>query len=360
MTAEVTVGALGALGPSAPSFRVRTGIPSAELQRYGVAIRHLPLLSDDEDRRFHDGGPAPRVDIALRARSRLRRTLRENADWQVSLVQRQVDLFPTLGLERLAARGRRLVLDVDDAIWLDRSREARGHALAALKGTPRKLRWLAGHANVVIAGNELLAEWLSRYSRDVVVIPSLVDHREIPTRRHEQRDTVVLGWIGSRSTAASLSQLRVALSRLASQSGEVALELLTVGGRAPEVPGIRVRSEPWSESREAEFLREVDIGLMPLPNDSWTRGKCAYKALQYMAAGIPVVADDVGVSAKVIGHEQAGLIAHDDDEWARSLATLVEDPELRTRLGSKGRQQVEEGYSVERWAPRLAEVLRGP
>ena len=360
MKAEITVGALGALGPSAPSFRVRTGIPSAELERYGVAIRHLPLLTEDEDRRFHDGGPVPRVDIALRARARLRRMLRDNADWQVSLVQRQVDLLPTLGLERLAARRHRLVLDVDDAIWLDRSREARGHALAALKGTARKVRWLAGHADAVIAGNDLLAEWLSRHSRHVVVIPSLVEHRTVPIRQHEQRDTVVLGWIGSRSTAASLARLRAPLSALANQAGEIGLELVVVGGVAPEIPGIRVRSEAWSEPREAEFLREVDIGLMPLPDDEWTRGKCAYKALQYMAAGIPVVADDVGVSAKVIGHGQAGLIAHDDDEWTRSLATLVEDPELRKQLGGKGRRQVEEGYSVERWAPRLAEVLRGP
>jgi glycosyltransferase involved in cell wall biosynthesis len=150
------------------------------------------------------------------------------------------------------------------------------------------------------------------------------------------------------------------LARLASQAGGVEFELLTVGGHAPEIPGIRVRSEPWSESREAEFLRKVDIGLMPLPDDEWTRGKCAYKALQYMAAGIPVVADDVGVSAKVIGHQRAGLIAHGDDQWTRSLATLAADPQLRARLGAKGRQQVEESYSVERWAPRLAEVLRGP
>jgi glycosyltransferase involved in cell wall biosynthesis len=328
------------------------------LQRYGVAIRHLPLLSEPEDRRFHAGG-VPRLDIALRARARLRRTLRDDADWEVSLIQRQVDLLPTLGLERLAARAPRVVLDVDDAIWLDRSREARGHALAVLKGTPRKLRWLARNADTVIAGNELLAEWLSRHSRNVVVIPSLVDPREIPMRRHEQGDRVVLGWIGSRSTAASLSRLRVPLSDLASHSGDLRFELLAVGGAAPDVPGIRVRSEPWNESREAEFLREVDIGLMPLPDDEWTKGKCAYKALQYMAAGIPVVADDVGVSAQVIGHDQAGLIAHDDDEWTRSLAALAADSQLRTRLGRKGRQQVETGYSVERWAPRLAEVLRG-
>jgi glycosyltransferase involved in cell wall biosynthesis len=137
------------------------------------------------------------------------------------------------------------------------------------------------------------------------------------------------------------------------------IELLVVGGRAPEVSGLRVTSEPWSEEVERNFLRQVDIGLMPLPNNAWTRGKCAYKALQYMAAGIPVVADDVGISARVIGHERGGLIARQLDDWVQHMATLAENPRLRARLGRTGRQRIEEGYSVERWAPELAALIRG-
>ena len=95
-----------------------------------------------------------------------------------------------------------------------------------------------------------------------------------------------------------------------------------MGGSAPDVPGLRVREEAWSEEAEKRFLAEVDIGLMPLPDNAWTRGKCAYKALQYMAAGIPVVADDVGVSAEVIGHEQGGLIVPAGGDWAEPLRTL--------------------------------------
>jgi glycosyltransferase involved in cell wall biosynthesis len=344
-TGTVTVGALGALGAQSPSFRVRTRIPSAELGRHGVAMRHLPLFSAYEDQQFHDGA-------ALRQ-------IASGADWDVALIQRQVDLLPGLGLERLATADRRLVFDVDDAIWLDRSGAAGGHRLAILKGTSRKVRWLASRADAVIAGNELLAEWLSRYSSNVAVVPSLVEHRDIAPRVHEPGDRLVVGWIGSASTAPLLARIVDPIGRLAAAARDVRIEFLSVGGRPPAIPGVRVRSEPWSEAGERAFLREVDVGVMPLEDSEWARGKCSYKALQYMAAAIPVVADDVGVSARVIGHDEGGLVAQSPDQWVEDLVALARDPRLRARLGTAGRLRVRNDYSVERWAPRLASLLRG-
>ena len=358
--ATVSVLALGALGAEAPSFRVRTRLPSAELGNYGVAMRHLPLFTAQQDRLFHEAGTARRIDVLLSARTRLRRQLVAGGDWDVTLIQRQVDLLPGLGLERRAAGNRRVVLDVDDAIWLDhRFGEAGGHRLAALKGTSRKVRWLATRADVVIAGNDLLGDWLSRYSSSVAVVPSLVEHREIAPRIHQPRDRLVVGWIGSASTAPLLERVVVPLRRLAAAVPDLEIEFLAVGGRAPAVPGLRVRSERWSEDREREFLRQADIGVMPLEDSEWFRGKCSYKALQYMAAGIPVVADDVGVSARVIGHEESGLIARGADQWVEHLVALARDPRLRARLGAAGRLRVQKDFSVERWAPRLASLLRG-
>ncbi len=356
---DVTVGAFGALGPDAPSFRVRTKIPGAELERLGVHLQHYPLLNKAQDELLHRGSPPRRLQAALQARRALRRRLSgANGQLDVALVQRQVDLLPTLALERLVSKDRRLVLDVDDAIWLDASPDAGGHRLAMLKGTPRKVRWLAERADTVIAGNDLLAEWLSRYSQNVVVVPSLVEHREIPPREHRETEHIVLGWIGSASTSPSLKSLRKPLSELVEARPDLKVELLAVGGEAPEVEGASVRSEPWSEERERDFLRRVDIGLMPLADNAWTRGKCAYKALQYMAAGIPVVADDVGVSATVIGHERGGLVARSEAEWTEHLSILAAEPNLRARLGSGGRERVAEGFSVEAWAPTLARILQ--
>jgi glycosyltransferase involved in cell wall biosynthesis len=355
------VGAFGALGPQAPSFRVRTKIPGPELERLGVRMHHYPLLSQAQDDLLHSGSAARGLQAALQARRDLRRRVESiDGELDVALVQRQVDLFPSLALERLVARDRPVVLDVDDAIWLDTSAGARGHRLARLKGTARKVRWLAERAESVVAGNELLAEWLSQHSRTVVVVPSLVEHREVPVRQHAAGDRSLLGWIGSPSTAPSLKRLQEPLRDLASRHPELNVELLVVGGEAPEVEGAAVRTEPWSEDRERDFLEKVDIGLMPLPDDAWTRGKCAYKALQYMAAGIPVVADDVGVSAQVIGHERGGLIAGSTADWVEHLSTLATDPNLRGSIGAEGRKRVAEGFSVEAWAPTLAEILHGP
>jgi glycosyltransferase involved in cell wall biosynthesis len=356
----VSVGAFGALGPQAPSFRVRTKIPSAELARHGVELRHFPLLDERQDAALHGGSQIARVQAILHARRGLRRRLKAlDGELDVAMVQRQVDLLPTLALERRVADRRRLVLDVDDAIWLDSSREAGGHRLALLKGTERKLRWLAGRADTVIAGNKTLAGWLERYAREVIVVPSVVEHRDITPRRHAQTGRIVLGWLGSPSTAPALAALREPLRELGSKEGGIELELLVVGGEPPDAPGIQVRAERWSEEREREFLQTVDIGLMPLPDNAWTRGKCAYKALQYMAAGIPVVADDVGISAAVIGHGHGGLIARDTSAWTTHLRRLAGDADLREKLGQTGRDRVARDFSVETWAPTLAEILRG-
>jgi len=359
VTDRLAVGAFGALGPLAPSFRVRTRIPAAELAIHGIDMRFLPLLDEEQDRAVHQGSLARRLQAAFQARRGLRRRLQADGDrLEVALVQRQVDLSPSLGLERRVADGRRLVLDVDDAIWLDSSPDAGGHRLARLKGTARKLRWLAERADAVVAGNDLLADWLGRYSANVVVVPSLVEHREIPARDHEAGKRVLIGWLGSPSTVPALRRLVAPLSRLAADASTEA-ELLVMGGSAPEVPGLPVREESWSEAAERRFLAEVDIGLMPLPDNAWTRGKCAYKALQYMAAGIPVVADDVGVSAQVIGHERGGLIVPAGGDWVEPLRELGSDARMRSQLGRTGRDRVAEGYSVEAWAPVLAHVLRG-
>lgn len=354
----VRVLASAAQGPLAPAFRIRTLLPRAELRRHGVEIEPHPLFTEREAARFADAGPASRARILLGARRRLGGRLRAvGGRCETALVQRQVDMLPARGLERLVVRGRRLVLDVDDAIWLDTSAAAVGHPLAFLKDSRRKVAWLARRADAVLAGNEILADWLSRRSDRVEVVPSLVDVREVAARDHADGPTAVWGWIGSRSTAVHLGQLAGVLDRAARSLPDREVELLVVGGPAPAVPGMRVRELAWSEAVETEALARIDVGLMPLPDTPWTRGKCSYKALQYMSAGIPVVADDVGVSAQVISG--AGIVAAQRDDWIEALVGLSRDAELRRSLGQQGRQRVAADFSVERWAPRIAHALRG-
>jgi glycosyltransferase involved in cell wall biosynthesis len=356
----VRVLASGAQGPSAPGFRIRMQLPSAQLRRHGVAIEPLLLFTDEEARAFATSGVAARTRILLGARRRLKRRISTaGSGCTTAFVQRQVDMLPTRQLERLIAKGRRLVLDIDDAVWFDTAPEAGGHPLAFLKDSRRKVAWLAQRSDAVLAGNDILAEWLSTHSSRVRVVPSLVDPRAVAVREHTDARTVVWGWIGSRSTAVHLRALSDVLGRAARELPDRDVEVLVVGGPAPEVPGARVRELAWTQAVESDALGRIDIGLMPLPDTPWTRGKCSYKALQYMNAGIPVVADDVGVSAQVIADGEGGIIARGRDDWVDALVRLSRDASLRRSLGEGGRRRVVAGFSVERWAPEIAAALRG-
>jgi glycosyltransferase involved in cell wall biosynthesis len=357
--ARIKVAAVGAQGPNAPAFRVRTQVPAAELGAHGIDVVAFPLFSPRLDERFHNGSSVTRARALLAARRGLVARMGDAiADCQTTLIQRQVDILPLRRLEQLAAAERRLVLDIDDAVWFDGAISAGGHRLAFLKGTAAKLRWLAERADHVVAGNEYLAEWLQGSTERVTVVPSLVAPERVALRRHAPSDRVTLGWIGSSSTTGYLTGLVPVLERLAAVAPQIAWELRVVGATAPQVRGMACRSAGWSEAAETALLARMDIGLMPLPDNRWTRGKCAYKALVYMSAGIPVVADDVGVTAAVIGHERAGLVAASRDDWIAAILELARDAALRARIGAEGRRRVEEGYSTRVWAPHLAAILR--
>ncbi len=331
-----------------------------ELTRYGVRLEPLVLFTEDEVDAFYRSGFRQRAILLLGARRRFaNRLLNSTCGQSVALIQRQADLLPGLGLERRAVSGRRLVWDVDDAIWLDTSTAAGGHRLSAFKGTKRKVKWLASRADCIIAANAYLADFLSQYSSRVTIVPSVVETRSVKPRCHEDGPELVLGWIGSSTTAPYLERLSSVLPRVSKELSGRSVRLLLVGGTLPPQNGCLVESVPWSVDREFEALKRIDVGLMPIPDNAWTRGKSAYKALQYMAAGIPVVGDDVGVASTVIGPGQGGFVVRGDDEWVEALATLARHTDLRTRLGKQGRRRVEENFSVTRWAPVVAGILKG-
>lgn len=356
----IRVAAVSAQSSHAPAFRVRTQLPAAELAGHGIEIVPFALFSPRLDERFHEHGTVSSARALLAARRGLGRRMRDAiGDCETTLVQRQVDILPSCRLERIATGDRRLVLDVDDAVWLDATPQAGGHRLAVLKGTAGKIRWLAERADHVVAGNAHLAEWLQRATARVSVVPSLVACERVALRRHVQSERITLGWIGSMSTARYLAELRALLVRLTAAAPELTWELRCVGAEAPDVPGIICRSARWSEAAERDLLARIDIGLMPLPDDAWTRGKCAYKALVYMSAGVPVVADNVGVTAAVVGPERSGFVADTRAEWTSALVELARDADLRARMGAEGRRRVEKGFSTRAWAPRLAAILRG-
>jgi glycosyltransferase involved in cell wall biosynthesis len=172
------------------------------------------------------------------------------------------------------------------------------------------------------------------------------------------REQTVIGWIGSPATQKYLLDIRHALAQVCAEHNA---RLLLIGANAQMVDalaGIPVERVEWSEDTEAATIARMDIGIMPLIDGPWERGKCGYKLIQYMASGLPVVASPVGVNVDIVRQGENGYLAADDAAWADALQRLVKDASLRQRMGSAGREQVEREYSLAAQAPRLAAVLR--
>ncbi len=245
------------------------------------------------------------------------------------------------------------VYDFDDAIFL-RPPYSANRAWDWLR-PPSRVASTARGARAVIVGNEYLAEHARRWNERVTIIPTPVDtERHRPRRTERPTGPLVLGWVGSQTTAPYLRLMDDALTAIAKRHDVV---VRVVGGRYDH-PSARVEELPYDLDREPADLESFDIGLLPEPDDGWTRGKGAFKALLYMATGLPVVASRVGVNPDVVLSGETGFCVDTTDEWVRALEQLLSDPELRLRMGSSGRQRVVERYSLAIQAPRLARVLR--
>jgi glycosyltransferase involved in cell wall biosynthesis len=167
---------------------------------------------------------------------------------------------------------------------------------------------------------------------------------------------VTIGWSGSASTLAHLRPLMPALERVVATHGS-RVRIRVMGDPAFEHPPLGLRGEAWSPTAEVQLLQEMDVGLMPLPDDEWTRGKCGFKGLLSMAMGAATVMSPVGVNTEIVRHGENGFLAATEDEWVELLCRLVDDAALRARVGQAGRQTVVDRYSVRRWEETLAALL---
>jgi glycosyltransferase involved in cell wall biosynthesis len=349
--------AVSGQGPHAPSFRVRVMQLAGELSKEGIELAPVPEFSARQAELLATGSLLERAFTTASARLSLRRRVAQVADASVCLVQRHAAMWPTVGPELEAIGSRRFVLDVDDAIWID-GPGANGHPLALLKRGARRTRFLACRADHTIAATPYLAEWLSAAGGRVTVVPSLVDPRAVAARVHSDQREFVVGWIGSRTTAKYLERLAQPLEDLARRMPDREVRLLAVGGSPPPMRGVTIVERGWSEATEREALAQMDVGVMPLPDTPWTRGKAAYKAILYMSAGVPVVADDVGPVRDVVRDGDVGVVVRSQAEWALALDALS-DARERAALGARAREHVTRSFSVERWAPVVASILRG-
>ena len=248
-----------------------------------------------------------------------------------------------------------IVFDFDDAIFIPYKSPSNGF-LSYLKFFG-KTRSLCRLATQILAGNTYLADYARQFNSEVCLAPTTIDTDQYRPGDRERRegDVPVIGWTGSHSTLQHLQTAVPALSRLAKHHP---FRLVAIGADAPHIEGVRTESRPWRAETEVQDLLDIDVGIMPLPDDPWSRGKCGLKALQYMALGIPPVVSPVGVNTEIINENVNGLVAGTEEEWIEKLGSLLTDPALRNRLGQAARQTVEERYSARVVAPRVFEVFQ--
>jgi glycosyltransferase involved in cell wall biosynthesis len=225
---------------------------------------------------------------------------------------------------------------------------------------------MAGGCKGVIAGNHYLAEF-ARAARvppgvaddNVVVLPTPVDTSIIPARAKATRsDPLVIGWIGTRGNLSHLKQIAGPLATVCGRhNGKPAAVFRVVSDARPDLPGVPLEYKPWSAQSEIADLQGFDIGVMPLSDDLWTRGKGGFKLLQYMAAGAAAIASPIGINQDVVRHGVNGLLAADETDWGSGLQLLVGDPVFRERLAGAARETVERDYSLEAYNRRLAVFL---
>jgi glycosyltransferase involved in cell wall biosynthesis len=246
-----------------------------------------------------------------------------------------------------------IVFDFDDAILL-RHKPKNG----SYRSSTRKSRFerMLRLADAFSCGNRYLESLVAQTNKPTHITPSPVP-LDVPVRDNAALGgSVRMGWIGGRGNLDSLEKLGPVLTRLAEERDIV---LVVIADAAPRIEGVRVEEIAWTKESQERELARLDIGLMPIEDNPWNRGKCAYKLLQYMAAGVASVGSPVGMNAELIRNGENGLLATSEDEWFHALTTLVGDTKVRARLGRAGRETVERAYGYESVARGLAKFLEG-
>jgi glycosyltransferase involved in cell wall biosynthesis len=355
--------ALSSYPVEAASTRYRVSQFIKPLSERGISLTVRPFLDSDLQASLYNRVAWPRTAFGL-MRAALRRVAAigraQQAD--VLFVQREAMIFGPPVIEWLATRvlKRPMVLDLDDATYVSYTSPTYGKLGKALKWTGKTddlIKW----ATLVTCGNRAIASYVESKGAISRIIPTVVDTEVFRPSRRAQQSVPVLGWIGSHSTFPYLETIFPVLQDLA-RTNRFKVKLVGAGVKEVKIPGVEVESLEWKLDRELEDFQSLDIGLYPIDSgmyaENWAGGKSGFKAIQYMALGIPYVASPVGAS-KDIGEEGiTHFHATTREQWYEALLRLLSDSTLREEMGAAGRRHCVENYSLSEQARKLAEALR--
>jgi glycosyltransferase involved in cell wall biosynthesis len=326
---------------SAASARVRIVEMGSHLAHSGVAVDFQPSLSSAEYAATRAGGARKLVPLARGMARASRRP--SGGEGGLTLVHRLRSLLPSTRDQSTID-----VYDFDDALHIAPGERLSGRIKAESTRSVAHMRT----ARLVLAGNPTLADGARAFASRIEIVPSCVDPAAQPMRLHRDADTLTLGWVGSPSTAQYARPLLDSIARMIARGRNLRVVMM---GTEPLLDAAWIEYRPWTLAGERSLLSEIDVGLMPLPDNPWTRGKCGYKLLRYFAAGLPTIASPVGINSRLLAHGR-GVPASSGSQWARAVDLLAEVA-VRREMGRAARAFVEREYSYAVWAPRLAEVL---
>lgn len=261
----------------------------------------------------------------------------------------QKKLFSRAEQWYLRKKANKIIFDFDDAIMYTKSQ------FSTCARRYKRFRYIMDIADLVIAGNKYLAEFFGdEYAKKMVVIPTVVDVSGYLLHSRNNSD-VILGWIGTKSTQMYLDIIEPVFVKLVKKYPKVQIKI--VSDQTPRFRSNNIIWSKWDKDKELEDLSSFDIGLMPLRDDPWTKGKCGFKIIQYMATGLPVVCSPVGVNIEIVKNGVNGFFASSLAEWEENISRLIDDIDLYRKMSIAGRQTVEKGYNLAYWGPFMADLL---
>lgn len=344
-----------------PSFRYRVEQFLPYLREKGIEYRVSSFMSSQFYNFFYDRKKRDALKLlGFLAQGTLRRTLDVFRADSYDLIFVHLEGFPVGPpvFEWLCTRLKKpIIFDLDDAIFMKKKVGSENRLVNILK-YPAKIPQIIGLSSQVIVCNDYLKEYAARYipKERIHVIPTSLDLERFRLKEvRSSNDRLTIGWIGSHTTAAYLELLNGVFEQLSRKYDFV---LKVVGaGREFSIPGVQVINQQWSLERDVQEFHSLDIGVYPLPNDEWIKGKTGFKTCQYLSVGVPCVVSNAGRNKEIIQDGVNGFLAGSEQEWMEKLTRLIEDEGLRNRFAAAGRKTIEERFSVKSNAPRLLKII---
>ncbi|PBQ31486.1 glycosyl transferase family 1 [Sphingobacteriaceae bacterium] len=330
-----------------PSQRYRFEQYLTFLEQQGFYFTFSYLLNEEDDITFYSqGNILAKVFILLKSVLRRIKDVFRFKNYDIIFIQRETSFFGTAYFEKCARKsGAYVIFDFDDSIWL--ADTSPGNKKWEFIKKPEKFFEAISRANIVIAGNAYLADKAKDVNLHTVVIPTTIDTNfHIPKPELRNKEVLTIGWSGSISTIKHFETLLPVLVKIKDRYKEK-VKFKILGDKTYSNPLLEIEALGWTENTEVDIINSFDIGLMPLPDDEWAKGKCGLKALSYMACEVPSVLSPVGVNTTIIQNGVNGFLATNEQEWFDILSQLIENKELRSTIGKAGRETVLKKYSVD-------------